>query len=202
MNHQFRMSFIGLLLLGIHLGSQFASAQAASTRSRGRITPGVVISGKSGVLFDTAIFYGQSESTADPNVGNQYRNNNAVYDIKLGYIFEPGIYVGGEYAIRNYSYTNGSDTGYASAIGLGHFWNNGFNFRAYYRFNESIGAYGDGTGYQIDLQYMTNISSDFYIGVLVSHRQTTFKSNTWINAFNEWTYRATNPAVTLGFLIR
>lgn len=202
MNHRLSVFVLTALILSALFNANFAEAQASSTRSRGRITPGVVVSGKSGTLFDTAIFYGQSESSADPNVGNQYRNNNTVFDIKLGYVFEPGLYFGGEYTIRNYSYTNGTDTGYASAIGLGHFWNNGFNFRAYYRFNESIGAYGDGTGYQMDLQYMTNMSSDFYIGVLVSHRETTFKSNAWISGFNQWTYRATNPAVTIGFLIR
>lgn len=158
-------------------------------------------SSRSGVLFDAAIYYGQSEATANPTVGNEWKNLTSVYDIKLGYISASGIFLGGEYSARNDSSLTSSINGGTGAAGLGYFWGSGFHGRAYYRINESWGEYTNGSGFQADVGYMVNMSSNFYLGLLVSHRQVTFTSNNTITAFNSFIKKDTQPMLTLGFLI-
>ena len=158
-------------------------------------------SGRTGVLFDFGIYYGQSEATADPALGNEWKNLTSIYDIKLGYIFDSNFYLGGEYSTRNDSMITTSNQGGTAAAGLGIFWGTGFHARAFYRINENFGSYTDGSGFQADLGYMTNLSSNFYVGVLLSHRQVTYKSNSSIVGFNSYTKKDTQPMLTLGFLI-
>ena len=177
-----------------------AHAQAVG-RSRGSAPAPKFSSGRSGTLLDFAVFYGQDEATANPNVGNEYIDNDSVYDIKLGYIFNNDFYFGGDLSVRNYSYIGGTSTGQATGVGFGYFFSNNFNLRAYYRFNESYADYRDGSGFQADLNYSINLSSNFYFGFLITHRQTTFTTNSQIAGFEKWTYKSTNPAITFGFLV-
>ncbi len=162
-------------------------------------------SGNSGVLLDFGVYYGQSEAVANPSVGNEWKDNTSIYDIKLGYIFDEGYYLGAEYSTRSQSTTStniNATTGNTAAAGLGYISSNGLQLRAYYRINESFGDYKSGTGFQADLGYMVNVSSNFYIGFTVSHRQVTFKENQMIANFDYWTRKDTNPFLTFGFLVK
>ena len=158
-------------------------------------------SGRSGVLFDVGLYYGQTEATADPAAGNEWRNLTSIYDIKLGYIFDSSIYLGGGFSNRNESSILTTSNGGTGFVGLGYFWGSGFHLRSFYRINETFGDYSDGAGFQADLGYMTNMSSNFYLGLLLSHRQVTFLKNSTISNFKSLTKKDTQPMITLGFLI-
>ena len=192
------------LLVASFFVAEVSLAQARSGGSRSA-RPMTYSSGNSGVLFDFGIYYGQSEASANPSVGNEWKDNTSIYDVKLGYIMDGGVYLGAAYSTRTQSTSSvgvSSTTGNVGAFGGGYFWDNGFNIRGYYRVNESFGEYKSGSGFQGDLGFMLNMSSNFYIGFLVSHRQVTFTENKTIAAFNSWTRKETYPFITLGFLIK
>lgn len=158
--------------------------------------------GSTGVLFDLGVYYGRSEATANPTAGNTWQNSTSLYDIKFGYITTDSYYLGAEYTTRNDDQVTASNTsGSAAGVGLGYFFGNGFNLRAYYKFNESYGDYSQGSGYQADLGYAANMTSNFYLGFGVSFRQTSFKKNNTITNFDYWTRKETYPFISLGFLI-
>ncbi len=173
----------------------------AAANPRERVTSYSMNSGRSGVLFDAAIYYGQSEATAEPALGNEWKNLTSVYDLKLGYVFNSNLYLGGEFSTRNDASATVTSNGTTAALGAGLFWGSGFNLRSFYRINESWGDYSNGTGFQADLGYMHNLTSNFFIGLLVSHRQTTFTKNNLIVGFKSFTKKETQPMLTLGFLI-
>ena len=158
-------------------------------------------SSRSGVLFDAGLYYGQTEATADPAAGNEWRNLTSIYDIKLGYIFDSSIYLGGGFSTRNDSSILTTSNGGTATVGLGYFWGSGFHLRSFYRINETFGDYSEGAGFQADLGYMTNMSSNFYLGLLLSHRQVKFTKNSTISNFKSFIKKDTQPMVTLGFLI-
>lgn len=161
-------------------------------------------SGRSGVLFDLGYYYGQSEATANPSPGNEWKDITSVYDLKLGIITESDFYFGGGYMTRSDSLSSQgitSSSGGTAMAGLGYYWGSGFNLRAFYHFNENFGNYSSGTGFQADLGYMVNMTSNFYLGALISHRQTVFNSNSSIANFQTWTRKQTFPMITFGFLI-
>ena len=192
--HHFTSLFWVIFLLS---QSVVVSARAA----REKAVSYSINSSRSGVLFDGAIYYGQSEATTNPAVGNEWKNLTSVYDIKLGYISSSGIFWGGEYSTRNDSGLTTSSNGGTGAAGLGYFWGSGFHARTYYRINESWGDYTNGSGFQADVGYMVNMTSNFYLGLLVSHRQVTFTSNDTITAFSSFVKKDTQPMLTFGFLI-
>ncbi len=173
----------------------------AAPNPRERVTSYSMNSGRTGVLFDSAVYYGQSEASADPALGNEWKNLTSVYDIKLGYVFASSFYLGGEFSTRNDSSIAVTSTGSTGAMGIGIFWGSGFNLRSYYRMNEFWGDYSSGTGFQADFGYMHNLTSNFYIGLLASHRQTTFTKNNLIAGFKSFTKKDTQPMLTIGFLI-
>ncbi len=186
---------IGLsLLAGRELWAQGSGGKPAKTYSRSY--------GRTGFLFDTAVYYGQSEASANPAAANTWQNTTSLYDIKLGYIMENSLFFGAEYCTRTdnqVSITSTSGTG--TGVGIGYFYDNGFNLRAYYKFGETYGNYSEGSGYQADLGYMINMTSNFYMGLALSIRQTSFGANSTISNYSYWTRKETYPFFTLGFLI-
>jgi hypothetical protein len=157
--------------------------------------------GFAGILADLGIYYSRSEATATPAANNTWESSTSVYDVKLGYIDESHLYYGAIYTSRgdnqlSLNQTSGSSVG----VGLGYFGYNGFNLRGYYKFNDVFGQYEDGTGYQFDLGYAINPTSSFYAGLNVSFRETTYKTNNSIAAFQSWARKETYPFITFGFL--
>lgn len=160
--------------------------------------------GRTGTLFDVGIYYGQSEATANPVSNNEFKSIISIYDIKLGYVFSEGYFLGAGYSARNESSSTTSSattTGGAGMVGLGYFSSNGFNLRSYYHFNESFGDYKVGSGFQADLEYKVNMSSNFYMGIAFSHRQITYTQNNLITGFTSWIRKESYPFVTFGFIV-
>ncbi len=195
-------NWIGSLIIAISFGSV---VHAQSPQGSGRAAKSIAYApGRSGTLFDIGFYYGQSEATASPSAANEFKNNTSIYDIKLGYIFSEGFYLGGEYSTRNESSTStttGTLSGGGAGAGVGYFATSGFYLRGLYRFNETFGDYKNGSGYQADLGYMVNMTSNFFIGILISNRQITYKENKLIFGFDNWTKKETYPFLTLGFVI-
>lgn len=157
--------------------------------------------GFSGTLFDMALFYSQTEATATPSTGNTWQSSTSLYDVKLGYITESQFYWGGLYGFRSDNQVSTSAvSGNALGAGVGYFSHNGFNIRAYYKFNETYGDYKEGSGYQVDIGYTINPTAAFYLGVNLSVRNIIFKSNDIIPSFQSWERKETYPFITLGFL--
>ena len=173
--------------------SSFAEGPKAKaiSRSYGRI----------GALFDASVYYGQTEATANPAAGNSWSNTTAIYDIKAGYISEAGIYVGAVFTSRSDNQVSvDSVSGSSTGVGVGYFGDGGFNLRGYYKFGDTYGDYNEGTGFQADLGYLLNPTSNFFFGVNLSIRQTQYKSNSTIAGFDSWTRKETYPFFTFGFL--
>jgi hypothetical protein len=182
------------------LGFEFSQAQYAGSGKPARVYTHSY--GHTGTLLDGAIYYAQTEATASPAAGNTWQNTTSLYDIKLGQVLESSIYVGLEYSTRSDNQiSNATTSGNSVGAGVGYFTENGFNIRAYYKFNENYGDYKDGTGFEADLGYMVNMTSNFYLGINLSVRQITFKTNSTITNFDYWTRKETYPFLALGFLI-
>ena len=179
------------------------SETATAAQNPREKTVAIRSSGRTGTLFDLGLYYGQSEATANPTPGNEWKNITSVYDIKLGFIFDNDFYFGGGYMSRTDSLSSQSSSvsGGTAILGGGLFWGSGFNFRGYYHVNETWGDYKNGSGFQADLAYFLNMSSNFYMGLELSHRQTTFTQNSTVVGFQSWTRKETFPMVTVGFLL-
>ncbi len=170
---------------------------AQSTRSQATRSS----SSKGGGLFDFALYYGQSEGSSDPNNTYQSKSNESYYDMKLGYVFGNGIYLGAEYNTRNSGYIGGSTTGNGAAAGAGYFFQNGINFRGYYRFNEAFSDYRNGTGFQFDAGFHEMFATNFYLGILLSYRKTNFTKRDSDPTLTRFSFDTTYPMLTFGFLI-
>lgn len=194
------MLAIRKLVLILTFLAQFVAVNAYA--QTGKAKPISRTYGFVGTLIDFGLYYSQTEATATPSAGNTWDNNTSIYDVKLGYINESYIYLGAIYTARAdnqaaATQTSGSSTG----LGLGLFGYSGFNIRGYYKFSDTYGDYKDGTGYQLDLGYAINPTSSFYLGLNVSIRESTYKTNTTIGSFESWSRKETYPFITLGFLI-
>lgn len=184
-----------LLLLSKPLLAQSSQSGGKTVKVSNRLY------GKMGFLFDLGIYYGQSEATANPAALNEWQNNTSIYDIKLGYVSDNNIYWGAEYSVRGDNQILGNQAaGNGGGIGIGYFADNGMNFRAFYRLSDKFGDYTDGSGYQADIGYSVNLTSNFFLGFVMSIRQITYKSNSTIVGFDYWTRKETYPMLNLGFL--
>ena len=126
------------LIVVLQMLSCFAYAQTSSRTGR---APMHSLS-MGGIFFDTALTYAQTEGVATPSTGNTWQSNTTLADFKLGYLTENQIYVGGIYSSRNDSQLGGTNaTGTSAGFGLGKFGAQGFNVRAFYKFNENFGSY-------------------------------------------------------------
>ncbi|MGZ3689914.1 MAG: hypothetical protein ACXVAX_00335 [Pseudobdellovibrio sp.] len=193
----FRMGALVLLLL---MQICFVEARADTTGPRVAKTFARTY-GFAGTLFDTGFYYSQTEATATPASNNTWKSSTSIVDVKLGYITENHWYYGALYSGRGDDQllpttTNGSGFG----LGLGYFWYNGFNLRGFYRLNEAFGDYTDGSGFQLDLGYAINPTSSLYLGLNLSYRDVTFKTNKTIAGYQPLDRRDTFPFITVGYL--
>lgn len=206
MKSMFRL--IALILIAFMSLSELAVKQAQAQKFVGRTRPGaltsrqsVIYNWASGVLFDFAVYYGENKASGQPAASNQWDQAITIYDIKLGYVFDAGLYFGAEYSGQNENSSGSTVNGGTPAAGLGYFFGNGWAVRGFYRWNETWGGYKSGSGYQIDLGYMASITSDFYLGILLSRRETNFQTNDFIVGFGGWRRTETYPMLSFGFLI-
>lgn len=155
-----------------------------------------------GTLFDVNLYYSFTDSTASPAAGNTWETTTSVNDVKLGYIMANRWYWGVLYSVRNDNQISlVSATGNSAGAGLGYFSSGGFNWRAYYKFNESSGVYSEGKGFQFDVGYSIIPTPNMYLGFALSHRQTTYEANSSDPLFTSASRSETYPFISLGFII-
>lgn len=187
--------FCGLFLspLSVVYSQTDLSGRPVSTVSRSY--------GRSGLFLDAGLYRQETEATANPAALNQWQTTTLVYDFNAGYIFDNHIYFGAEYSSRaDNQISLNSTAGSSSGVGAGFFSKKGFNIRAYYLFNSTFGNYGSGDGYKVNLGYFVNMTANLFLGVSLTHSQTTFRSNAAIMVFDTWTRRETYPSFNLGVI--
>ena len=189
------MKFILLFIFIVVSFFQATVVCAQSTRSQSSRT------GKGGGLFDFALYYGQTEGSSAPTNNNQAKTNETYYDMKLGYLFAMGFYLGAEYNTRNSGYIGGSTNGNGTAVGMGYFFQNGINLRGFYRFNEAFSDFRNGSGLQLDAGFTEMFATNFYLGVLLSYRKTNYTSRESDPTLTRYSFDSTYPMLTFGFLI-
>lgn len=187
------------LILTVVVVSIFQSINVFAQSSRSQSTRSST--GKGGGLFDFALYYGQTEGSSDPVNTNQSKLNESYYDMKLGYLFGMGLYLGAEYESRNSGFVGGSTSGNGAAVGAGYFFQNGINLRSYYRFNNSYSDFRGGTGFQLDAGFHEMFATNFYLGVLLSYRKMNFSRRESDPALTRFSFDSTYPMLTFGFLI-
>lgn len=195
------MSKFSILFMTVILAGLTSLAQSGQGGAGKQAKPMSRLYGKSGLLLDFGLFYGQTEATANPSALNEWQSTTSVYDVKLGKVEDSGLYWGAEYTVRNDNQilaVNAAGSG--AGVGLGYFADNGFNARAFYKFSEKYGDYTDGSGYQADFGYSINMTANFFLGFNISIRQTTFRSNPLIASFDYWTRKETYPFISFGFI--
>lgn len=156
---------------------------------------------RTGIYFDTNISYTYEKVSTSPALASDHANTIFITDLKLGYIFTSGVYLGGGYSFKNYNYTNWDTEGNATFIGGGFFTNSDFDFRAYYRFDESYGDYRSGTGYMLEVNYTRPMSRQVYLGFGLNYKDITYKSNAAIPSFSSANFKNFAPALVLGVSI-
>jgi hypothetical protein len=130
----------------------------------------------------------------------QSESKTGIYDIKLGKIFPRGWYLGGLYTSESNSLLNQSGSS-GSALGAsgGYFAGNGLFAVAHYLLQASTSSAKEGSGYQLDFGYKTEISSNLYFGAEITLRNVTYKkleSGVDINT----TVQRTLPMISIGYL--
>jgi hypothetical protein len=154
-----------------------------------------------GILFSINHFQQnlQSKTSLSDGTSSDAESNDQLTDFKLGAkIGSP--YIGIMQSSR--SSKSGSDVTKFSAVGgsLGYFLDGGFFIMAHYLAQASLGSYKEGTGQQIDLGFISGISSSFFLGAEISHRSITYKENASITNFESYNLAEILPLFSVGFI--
>lgn len=147
-----------------------------------------------GFLADVNAFVYNSKAKSGNTTAE---SNTMIYDVKLGYLTGSGLYLGGIYTSRNHSGTL-SDSGSATGLSVGYLGEAGFFIMGHYYLTATNGDYSNGSGYQADFGYLTEVSGAFYVGVELTYRDLTYKKFQGADT----TYELTEmfPMLTLGFI--
>lgn len=183
-----KMRLISCALLGVFLGS--------TAMARG---------GGSGILFDANLFYtstkAETTNQGSTNATVNADSTNAIYDIKLGYLSDSGLYFGGIYTSRSDSLLNQSgSSGSATGASLGYMADSGLFVHAHYLVSAKMGVYSEGTGYQADFGYKASMGSGWLLGAELTYRSMSYKKST--SNSNLETYKLTEvlPMISIGFI--
>lgn len=157
------------------------------------------VGGMSGVLLSfNGFLYNQ---TRDPDPGSSSDDNLYIYDVKLGYLDGNGLYLGGIYTSRNHNGSAiSSEDGNALGASIGYVGESGFYIMGHYYLSAKLGDHKDGTGYQGDFGYMTDVSGAFYVGVELTYRNLTYKKNDADPSQNSYSAREIFPMLTAAFI--
>lgn len=133
-------------------------------------------------------------------------DSGTLIDIKLGYLMDSGIYIGGLYTTNSYSQKSGATTttGALTAYGpsLGYFYRSLFLIFTYGLSAErTYGSttYKKGTATQFDFGYLFSVGSSFSIGPSLSIRSYTYKETNTGALTNERVEGDTRPYINFWF---
>lgn len=141
------------------------------------------------VVFSPAVSY---SSTSTEEAGISTESSTLVGDIRLGYVFNMGLYVGAMYQIETTDNNGSNPSAFNVGPTLGYYHKGGFyGLVTYHLLGESkdipaVGnTYTDAQGPQVDLGWVFPLASSFSIGPQITWRQLEYGN------FDD----GTNPAV-------
>lgn len=157
-------------------------------------------SSSGGVLLNVNAYMYNYSSKTEPG-GSTADGSSSIYDVKLGYLSNDWYY-GLLMTSRNEDpLGNGSKSGSAMGAGAGYFFGEGFFLMAHYilsaTYNDDLKK---GTGFQFDFGYLTNVSSNFQVGVELTRRDITYKEHKTIASLDSFELVETFPMLTFGFI--
>lgn len=159
-------------------------ASAASLQAEARRS-------SSGVLFTANAFMYNTEAEQG---SASAKSENSVIDLKLGYLGGSGLYLGGMYSTRD---MNGAD-GNAIAASVGYVGSKGFFIKGHYVASAELDEWKEGTGFQVDFGYLSNVTSSFVVGVEITHRSIEYAKHDTVPG--KYKLTETMPMLTLGFV--
>ena len=157
--------------------------------------------GQQGVMFSPSFIFSSYNDRAS---GSSFAQVSGQYiDVRLGYVMPSGLYLGGIYDLMNRTdfTTERKRSSYGASLGMVY---NGFVLIGSYlissEFETSSGTtLKSGSGLQVDLGYLFNVTGSFFAGPQLVYRSITYtKQNSTTVTSTDST--ETIPYVTLAFL--
>ncbi len=156
------------------------------------------------ILFSPSITYMEQSQQVAANPESQAKLT--VIDMKLGYVFDFGLYVGGFYSIQDHDFLSDSSDSYLGpSVG---YYNSGFlAVGTYYIFGEKDFTDGSGkmtgvNGFQIDVAYAVPVTDNFRIGPQLTYQSVEFDTLE-VNGFDssvDYEFSSITPYFNLMFL--
>ena len=161
-------------------------------------------SSQSAFLFSPSITH-MEHSEENGNAPKQTAKMTLI-DLRLGYLMDFGLYLGGLYSLQDYELlTDSSDSFFGPTIG---YFNSGF-FAAltYYVYGErdltnGSGKYSDVSGFQLDFSYSVPVAEDILIGPQLTFHDYKFGDfqQNGNSASADYKYSGLTPYFNLTFL--
>lgn len=155
------------------------------------------------VVFAPSFSYISEETEIS---GAQGEDNKTFLDFRLGYLHSSGLFLGGMYAMTNFSNTSDSNKGYAAGPTLGFSHYSGFYalftyFLVAEQDRSSTQTFSDGMGPQIDIGWAFPLTAMFHLGPQISYRSLTFDKvdNSGVSTSEENKLTYFMPAIVLWF---
>lgn len=154
----------------------------------------------SGFLLGLDLSYAQGEAevkTASSTVKS--KSTVTSYDVNLGYVSAMDLYLGVIYSTAN-SEDELSTKTEASIYGpsVGFFFGPGFSIIGSYLLGGKYETYKDGTGFQADLGWRSELGKGFFLGAKMSYKTIEYKHKT--DSDTKLKESVVKPYISLGFL--
>ena len=159
---------------------------------------------QSAIHFSPSITY--LEQSEDDGVNPERDVKMTIIDLRLGYVMDFGLYLGGMYSLHDYDLlTDSSDSYFGPTVG---YYNSGFFIAAtYYLYGErdlsnGQGKYSDVSGYQVDVSYSVPITETVLLGPQLTFHNIEFGDLQISGASNsvDYKYSGISPYFNLTFI--
>lgn len=154
----------------------------------------------SGFLFGVDLSYSQGEAEVKTATSSTKSKSTVTsYDLNLGYVSAMDLYLGVLYSTSNSEDELSTKTD-ASIYGpsVGFFFGPGFSIIGSYLLGGKYGTYKDGTGFQADLGWRSELGSGFFLGAKLSYKTVDYKHED--DSTTKLKLSGVQPYISLGFL--
>lgn len=151
------------------------------------------------IVFTPSLSYLEQKVTDENNVTN--KGKMVVVDVRLGYVTDFGLYIGGLYSIQDQELlTEASDSFFGPSIGYSK--GNFLFVGTYYVYGErdltnGVGKYSGVSGFQLDLTYAIPVYENFSVGPQLTYYSVKFDEvqNSGISSSSDYKTSGITPAV-------
>lgn len=152
----------------------------------------------SGVIFSLNTFMYNTTSESTP--GSKSDSKISLYDLKLGYLDGSGMYLGGIYSSKSSESSNVTRNGSAVGASLGYVGSQGFFITGHYLASATYDTLEEGSGIQVDLGYLNNVTGPLLMGVELSYRAMEYKKDKNNSSLESYKTSELMPMLTIGFV--